>query len=42
MLNREINAIYCENHKKHTNKFSGQNSEFRYLDADGTYTTTGL
>jgi hypothetical protein len=42
MLYKETTTIYCENHLKHTNTFCGQNAEFYYVKAGGTYGTTGL
>jgi hypothetical protein len=38
MLFGEIVAVYCENHKEHTNTLCGQNAEFWYVKAGGTYT----
>jgi hypothetical protein len=37
MLIRETIAVYCENHMKHTNTLRGQNAEFKYVTAGGTY-----
>jgi hypothetical protein len=37
MLFRETVAVYCENHKEHTDTLCGQNEEFSYVTADGTY-----
>jgi hypothetical protein len=37
MLFKEIIAIYCENHMEHTNTLCGQNAEFLYVQAGGTY-----
>jgi hypothetical protein len=37
MLFREIIAVYCENHTEHTNALCGQNAEFYYVKASGTY-----
>jgi hypothetical protein len=37
MLFRETVAVYCENHTEHTNTLCGQNAEFLYVRADGTY-----
>jgi hypothetical protein len=34
---REIIAVYCENHMKHTNMFCGKNAEFLPVEAGGTY-----
>jgi hypothetical protein len=42
MLFGETVAVYCENHTEHTNIFCGQNVEFWYVKAGGTYITTGL
>jgi hypothetical protein len=38
MLFRETVAVYCENHTEHTNTLRGQNAEFWYIKAVGTYT----
>jgi hypothetical protein len=38
MLFRETVAVYCENHMEHTNTPCGQNAEFWYVKAGGTYT----
>jgi hypothetical protein len=37
MLLIETVAVYCENHTEHTNSLCGQNAEFRYAKAGGTY-----
>jgi hypothetical protein len=37
MLFGEAFALYCENHTQHTNTLCGQNAEFQYVTADGTY-----
>jgi hypothetical protein len=37
MLFRETVAVYCENHTEHTNTLCGQNVEFEYVKAGGTY-----
>jgi hypothetical protein len=37
MLFRETVAVYCENHTEHTNTLYGQNAEFQYVKAGGTY-----
>jgi hypothetical protein len=37
MLFREIIAVYCENHMKHTNTLRGQNAEFYYVKAGGIH-----
>jgi hypothetical protein len=37
MLFREAIAVYCENHKEHTDTLCGQNAEFWYVKADGIY-----
>jgi hypothetical protein len=37
MLFRETIAIYCENHTEHINTLGGQNAEFWYVKAGGTY-----
>jgi Tfp pilus assembly protein PilV len=42
VLFREANAVNCKNHMKHTNTTCGQNAEFLYIKADGTYRTTEL
>jgi hypothetical protein len=36
---RETVAVYCENHKQHTNSLCGQNAEFwhEYVKASGIY-----
>jgi hypothetical protein len=31
------NAVYCENRTKHTNRPCGQNADFLYVKACGTY-----
>jgi hypothetical protein len=31
MLFREIIAVYCENHKEHTNALCGQNIFYQYI-----------
>jgi hypothetical protein len=33
----EIFAVYCENHKEPTRTLCGQNAEFWYVTAGGTY-----
>jgi actin-related protein len=38
MLFRETVAVYCENHTEHTDTLCGQNAEFWYVKAGGTYT----
>jgi hypothetical protein len=38
MLFREIIAVYCENHTEHIDTLCGQNAEFQYVTAGGTYT----
>jgi hypothetical protein len=38
MLFGETVAVYCENHTEHTNTLCGQNAEFQYVKASGTYT----
>jgi hypothetical protein len=38
MLFGERVAAYYENHTEHTNTLYGQNTEFWYVKADGTYT----
>jgi hypothetical protein len=38
MLFRETVAVYCENHTEHTNMLRGQNAEFYFVKAGGTYT----
>jgi hypothetical protein len=37
MLFGETVAVYCENHMKHTDTLCGQNTEFLYVKAGGTY-----
>jgi hypothetical protein len=37
MLFGETVAVYCENNTKHTNTLCGENAEFRYVRAGGTY-----
>jgi hypothetical protein len=37
MLFRETVAVYCENHTEHTDTLFGQNAEFWYVKAGGTY-----
>jgi hypothetical protein len=37
MLFRETVAVYCENHTEHTDTICGQNAEFWYVKAGGTY-----
>jgi hypothetical protein len=37
MLFGETMAVYCENSVKHTNTLCGQNAEFQYVKAGGTY-----
>jgi hypothetical protein len=37
MLFRETNAVYYENHAKHTNKLCGQNPQFYFVKAGGAY-----
>jgi hypothetical protein len=34
---RKAIAVYCENHRKHTDTYGGQNAEFQYVKADDTY-----
>jgi hypothetical protein len=38
MMFGETVAVYCENHTEHTDTLRGQNAEFRYVKASGTYT----
>jgi hypothetical protein len=38
MLFEETVAVYCEKHMKHTDTLCGQNAEFWYVKAGGTYT----
>jgi hypothetical protein len=42
MFFRETITAYCENHTKHTDTLYGQNAEFLYVKAGGTYRSTGL
>jgi hypothetical protein len=37
MLFRETVAVYCENHREHTNTLRGQNGEFWYVKAGSIY-----
>jgi hypothetical protein len=37
MLFRETVVVYCENHMEHTDTLCGQNAEFWYDKAGGTY-----
>jgi hypothetical protein len=37
MLFREMKAVYCENQTEHTDTICGQNAEFYYVKACGTY-----
>jgi hypothetical protein len=37
MLLGETVAVYCENHKEHTDALCGQNAEFWYVKAGGIY-----
>jgi hypothetical protein len=37
MLFGETVAVYCENHTEHTDTLCGQNVEFLYVNAGGTY-----
>jgi hypothetical protein len=37
ILFRETVAVYCENHRKHTNTVFWENPELRYVKACGTY-----
>jgi hypothetical protein len=37
MLFGETVAVYCENHTEHTDTLRGQNAEFWYVKAGGTY-----
>jgi hypothetical protein len=37
MLFRETVAVYYENHTEHTNTLFGQNAEFVFVRAGGTY-----
>jgi hypothetical protein len=37
MLFREILAVYCENLTENTGTLCGQNAEFYYVKAGGTY-----
>jgi hypothetical protein len=41
MLFRETVAVYCENHTKHTNTFSGHNAEFWFVKAGGVSKLNG-
>jgi hypothetical protein len=37
MLFGETVAVYCENHTEHINTLCGQDAEFWYVKASGTY-----
>jgi hypothetical protein len=37
MLFRETVSVYFENHTEHTNRLCGQNAEYWYVKAGGTY-----
>jgi hypothetical protein len=37
MLFGETVPVYCENHTEHINTLRGQNAEFWYVKAGGTY-----
>jgi hypothetical protein len=37
MLLGETVAVYCENHTEHTDTLRGQNAEFWYVKASGTF-----
>jgi hypothetical protein len=37
MLFREIVTVYCDNNTEHANTLRGQNSEYQYVKAGGTY-----
>jgi hypothetical protein len=37
MLFKKTIAVYCENNTEHTNRLYGQNAEFKYIKAGGTY-----
>jgi hypothetical protein len=37
MLFADTIAVYCENHMERTNTLCGQNAEFQYVKACGTY-----
>jgi hypothetical protein len=37
MLFGETVAVYCENRKEHADTLCGQNTEFWYVRANGTY-----
>jgi hypothetical protein len=39
MVFGETVAVYCENRTEHTNTLCGQNAEFWYVKAGGTYST---
>jgi hypothetical protein len=42
MLFRETVAVYCENHKEHTNTLCGHNAEFLYVKLGGALGSEGL
>jgi hypothetical protein len=42
MLFRETVDVYCENHMEHTNALWGQNAEFWYVKAGGTYSNLSV
>jgi hypothetical protein len=41
MLFRETVAVYCQNHRKHTNTLCVKNSDLEYFKGEDTYGTTG-
>jgi hypothetical protein len=42
MLFRETVAVYCENHREHTNTLCGQNAENLYIETGSTLDIKGL
>jgi hypothetical protein len=42
MLVGETVAVYCENRTEHTDALCGQNAEFWYVNAGGTYSNQSV
>jgi hypothetical protein len=42
MLFGETVAVYCETHTEHTDTLCGQNAEFWYVKAGGTYSNQSV
>jgi hypothetical protein len=42
MLLKETVAVYCESHTEHKNTLYGQNVEFWYVNAGGTYSNQSV